>query len=243
MAIPVVSQPATPVSAVVGQALGAFAFSASGSPDVWTASPLPTGLTLNAATGEVTGTFTAGGVFTTSITGANADGTSAAVTMVWIIGATPPGAGLWSDRVLTVEHGTRQVTAPGIAPLEDGCLFSIARGDNGDFLVGLEKCGVLQDLGATVTIEIGLKQIEPESLVQLASAVATRVQTSGYADTTRYRIRMEITPENWTLLNDYERNSKVAVGVPVQIRFIVGSTAVLCSDTFRVEVMRDSVPD
>jgi hypothetical protein len=242
MAKPVVSPPSSPRSLVIGVAIAPFVLSATGSPGVWTATPLPAGLTLDAATGTITGTPTSAGVTTTSITAANGDGTSDAVTIVWTTATSPAGSGLWSDLEIDVDQGTRIVTVPGLPPLPAGEIFSISRGDSIDLLVGLRKYGVLQDLGASVGVRIAVKQFEAESVIELAGGTATRVQTASLPDTTRYRIRLTMTPANWALLSDYEADAITAAALPTQIELYVGTTRI-CSDTFLVEVIQDAVPD
>jgi hypothetical protein len=250
---PVITPPVSPQYLVTGVTITPIVLTATNSPTLWSATNLPYGITIDAATGVISGVSLgginvggtpAGTVFSppTSITASNADGTSDPVTIVWVAGDAPTGSGLWSDFVLTIEHGTRKVTAPGVAPMESGAIFSIARGDVIDLLVGLEKYGVLADLGATVTVEVAPKEFEGEAVLNLTSAVATRVQTSSLAETTRYRVRLTMTPANYAILADYATETEAAMIAPVQIRMIAGSK-VLCSDTFLVEILRDSVPD
>lgn len=240
MSKPVVSPPASPQILVIGQPVN-LQIVATNSPGEYAATPLPAGLTLDAAAGRISGTVTTAGVTTTSITAINEDGTSAAVSLTWAVSTAPTGGGLWSDLILTINQGTRAVTAPGVPVLPSGAIFSIARGDAIDLLIGLEKYGVLADLGATVTIEVAPKEFEPESRLQLITATATRVQTSSLADTTRYRVRLTMTPENYAVLADYATETQAAMIAPVQIRMISG-TKLICSDTFLVEILRDAVP-
>ena len=242
MSKPVVSPPPSPQVLVIGSPIAPLTLTATNSPGSWSASPLPAGLTLDAARGTISGTPTSAAVTTTTITASNAGGTSDPVTLVWSVAGAPTGSGLWSDLVVTIDQGMRQVTAPGVPVRESGAIFSIARGDSIDLLVGLEKYGVLADLGATVTVEVAPKEFEPESVLNLTSAVATRVQTSSLADTTRYRVRLTMTAANYAILADYATETEVAMIAPVQIRMIAGSK-LICSDTFLVEILRDAVPD
>jgi hypothetical protein len=239
MSAPVISPPSSPRSIVIGVAIAPLVLSATGSPGVWAASPLPAGLTLDAAAGTITGTPTTAGVTTTSITATNADGTSAAVSLVWTTATSPVGVGTWSDVEVDVDLGTRQVTLPGIEAGDDGAILRIARGDHFDVLVGFRKYGVLQDLGSSPVVRIGFKEFEGEALKELAGGTATKV---GTADGTRYRISLTITPASWSLLADYETDTRTAIVAPVQIE-VIQSSKRFCSDSFGVEVIRDSVPD
>lgn len=257
---PVINPPVSPVNLVVGVDVVPMIITAN-FPIVattWSASNLPAGLTISMGSqtnpyntwGIIRGRPTSAGVTTATITASNADGTSDPVTIVFNVAGAPNGSGSttstdlspWSDFVLTIDHGTRQVTAPGVAPMESGAIFSIARGDVIDLLVGLEKYGVLADLGATVTVEVAPKEFEPESVLNLTSAVATRAQASSLADTTRYRVRLTMTAANYAILADYATETEAAMIAPVQIRMIAGSK-LICSDTFLVEILRDAVPD
>lgn len=240
MAIPVITTASTTIRAVVGESLGSLALSATGSPDVWDADALPSGITLNAATGILSGTYSAGGVTESEITAQNADGTSSPITITWIISTAAVGVGAWSDLVLDFDLDTRQVTAPGLPVGANGEIFSIARGDSIDLLVGFKTYGVLQDLGSTVTVRIALRE-EAEGLnLELAGGTATKV---GSNDLTRYRIHIPITQDNWAVLSDYENDNGTRLGAPTQIEVAVGSTFREASDTFAVEVMQDMTPD
>lgn len=248
---PVINPPVSPVNLVVGVAPQPIVITAENGPEEWSASNLPAGVVIQTTRpniyttwGIVGGPPTTAGVTTATITASNGLGTSDPVSLVFNVSGAPTGAASapWSDFVLTIDHGTRQVTAPGVAPMESGAIFSIARGDVIDLLVGLEKYGVLADLGATVTVEVAPKEFEGEAVLNLTSAVATRVQTSSLADTTRYRVRLTMTAANYAILADYATETEAAMIAPVQIRMIAGSK-LICSDTFLVEILRDAVPD
>lgn len=254
MSLPVIIQPASPINLIVGVQWNGIRVEATGGiAGGYYFTNRPPGISLTRLAGFdfiLSGTPTQAGVFTSTISGFNGSGTGDPITIVFNVAATPAGPGAttstdlspWSDFVLTIDHGTRQVTAPGVAPMESGAIFSIARGDVIDLLVGLEKYGVLADLGATVTVEVAPKEFEAEAVLNLTSAVATRVQTSSLADTTRYRVRLTMTAANYALLADYATETEAAMIAPVQIRMIAGSK-LICSDTFLVEILRDAVPD
>lgn len=243
MAIPVVTQPATPRTIAQGVAIPLLSIGATNTPTSYAASPLPAGLSLNATTGAITGTPTAAGLTTTTITATNDDGTSAAVYLIWIVQASPVGGGLWSDLELDFDLTTRVVTIPGVTTAAGQPLFRVGRGDAFSLLVGATKYGVLQDLkpdAEVVAVECALKEREPESVVTLTGGAATKV---GSNDTTRFRTAVEFPYDDWTnILGNYEEDEKTSHFAPTEISISVDLLR-FTSLPFLVEVIRDQVPD
>jgi uncharacterized delta-60 repeat protein len=94
---------ATPVISSAGSVVGGisgsnftFQISATGSPTSYSASGLPSGLTLNASSGLISGTPTQTGTFTVSITATNSTGTGSATITIVI---SEPGSADQSGRV------------------------------------------------------------------------------------------------------------------------------------------------
>jgi hypothetical protein len=241
---PVVTQPATPRVVARGIAIPALSIVATNSPDEYAASPLPDGLTINTETGVITGTPIAEGLVTTSITATNADGESDAVELVWVVQAYPVGSGNWSDLEIDIDFHTRKVSIPGVETGKDGAVFRVGKGDYFYLLVGVKKYGVLQDLkpsSQTVTVRCALKEFEPESIVELNDGTPTT--KVGSNDTTRFRIPIQFTPEKWqATLSNYEDDNKTSVLANTEIEVTV-NTLRITTVPFKVEVIRDQVPD
>ena len=93
---------ATTASGTAGQAF-AFQLVATGLPTHFSTTGLPHGLSLNAYTGEITGTPTAAGTYSVKVTAANAAGSSAPSTLTITIGAsTTAGIALSTEENRTI---------------------------------------------------------------------------------------------------------------------------------------------
>ncbi len=230
MAKPVVTQPATPRTIAQGVAIPPLALVASNDPDTWAVSALPAGLALDEETGIVTGTPTAAGLVSSDITAENEDGVSDPKTLVWNVQASPVGAGDAIDHELDFDLKSRLVTQPGIATPESGEVFAVKKGDYRPFLIGLIKDGVLRDLGETITLRLGLKELADDPrIIDVTSGTAVRV---GTADQARYRIWMRMTPARWrAILGDYEAADETRLIARGELQLQIGDVATLYNDT------------
>lgn len=120
--IPVITSSAN-AAGTVGDDFPAYLIAASGTPTSYTASGLPAGLTLNAATGTISGKATVIGSSTVSIGATNAAGTGTATLTITI-------SALATSRI--VNFSARGVSGPGDQTLIVG--FVVA-GDNKNVLV------------------------------------------------------------------------------------------------------------
>ena len=97
----------SPVSApgTVGTPFPTYVITATGLPTNYTATGLPPGLTVNALTGAISGTPTASGTFTVTVTATNASGTSTTTLVIYIAGG--PGSSQ------LVNFSARAISGPG----------------------------------------------------------------------------------------------------------------------------------
>jgi hypothetical protein len=228
MAIPVITAPISPRIIAAGVAFSQT-LSASNTPTSWAASGLPSGLVIDEVTGTISGTPLSQVETTATITATNGDGTSAGATIIFVVMATPPGMGGPFDIVLDYELTTNEITVPGVERADGAPLFYAPRGTNRFLLVGVKYYGVLQDLNADdepIAIKLGMKEVEPESLLEVTTSATTKV--AGVTDDQqRYRIPFRVTPSNWGVLGDYEADAATIISALAELQVSVGTVATL----------------
>ena len=229
MAIPVITAPTSPRIIAAGVAFSQ-AMAASNTPTSWAASGLPSGLLIDTETGVISGTPLSQVETTASITATNDDGTSAAVTIIFVVMATPPGMGGPFDIVLDYELTTNEVSMPGVAsPAAGAPLFYAPRGTNRYLLLGVKYYGVLQDLNPAdeaIAVALGMKELEPERLLEVTTAATVKVPDMT-PDRQRYRIPFRVTPANWGVLGDYEADGGTEIAALAELQVTVGEAAAL----------------
>ena len=230
MPIPVITAPASPRIIAQGVVFSQ-ALAASNTPTSWAGSGLPSGLVINTSTGAITGTPLVQVQTTASITATNADGPSDAVSIIFVVMATPPGVGDAWDIMLDYELTTNEVSLPGVATPADGePLFWAPRGTNRRLLVGVLNFGVLQDLNPAaepLVVRLGMKELEPERLIELTTGTTTKVAAMP-DDQQRYQIPFRVTPGNWTgALSDYEADAGTQILALAELQITRGAVSVL----------------
>lgn len=230
MAKPVITAPVSPRIIAQGVAFSQ-ALSASNTPTSWAGSGLPSGLALNTVTGAITGTPLVQVQTTATFTATNGDGTSDAATIIFVVMATPPGIGEPWDIMLDYELTTNEVSLPGVArPVDGAPLFWAPRGTNRYLLVGVTYFGVLQDLNPAsepIAIALGMKEIEPERLIEVTSAATVKVPDMP-DDRQRYRIPFRVTPGSWSgALSDNEADAGTQILALSELQISRGVVAVL----------------
>ncbi|HWL16972.1 MAG TPA: putative Ig domain-containing protein, partial [Opitutus sp.] len=157
-------------SEVVGGSSGAtfsFALAASGQPTSYSATGLPAGLSLNAATGVISGTPTQTGSFVVTVTATNAGGTTTG-TLTIIVSAAPQNDTGTSKLVNVSINGQVTATDPIIA----------------GFVVGgkTSKKVLLRAVGPTLG-DYGVANFLAEPRLQLKASDGSVIeQNSGWAD-------------------------------------------------------------
>lgn len=165
---------------------------ASNSPVSWIVSPLPPGITLNTATGKLSGAAEKPGVYVFALTAINGDGESAPT--VFTAGISPT---TWTAPVdaldVILDLGTGIVTINGLSsapgePLDKQPVLAwLKSGDAKLFHIRPVKAGVVVDI-EFATLALAAKNVEPESAIVTSTAFG-RVATG--ADTF-YRMAVEL---------------------------------------------------
>lgn len=232
MSVPVLTQPRTPRTIARGVAFS-LQLDATESPTSYAATGLPAGLSLNVSTGLVSGTPTAAGLSTASFTATNGSGTSAPVEVVFSVQPAPPGDANWDDVPLDFDAISRIVSIPGVALEQGEPLLHLKKGDKFPLLVGVSKWGVLREVDLeeeAVSLLLGIKEFEPERLVELSDGSVEKVgEDEGEV---RYRIWVRLTPQQWqAILDDYEADDGTELRAWGELQLRVGDVPDLYDET------------
>lgn len=230
MAIPSIDARTSTLSIREG---GAFTFSpaATGSPTSWAASGLPSGLSINTSTGEITGTVTAtSGIYHVTLSATNIDGTDEIILVIPVFVASTSiedditieiNFDLITGKVIVVGMGEADFSPPTVTKREEGlrrAAMLIKEGDRFPVSVGFTRDGILQDLDIE-TLRLKCKEFEPDASVGLFEGSFTKV---GAGRLTRYTTVMNV-KENLLagILSNYEEDFGTYFDALAEIEFSI----------------------
>ena len=216
---------------------------ATESPTSWSATGLPSGVSINTSTGLVSGTPTSRGVAIASIVATNAHGDSAPLLVPFSVRGA---AGLSQDSLdqlsllIDFDLTTGEITIPGIDPpaaigVEELAqetattrikreLMRVKSGEEFPILVGFKRDGVLQDIDVT-RIELSARENEPEESYEITedSSAVTKV---GSGEDTRFRTSLRISEELLEgVFSNFEDDNGTQAGLLAEISAAVVSSA------------------
>jgi hypothetical protein len=240
-----------PTVSVVIARVGEFfveQLAASDTPTSWTATGLPTGVTISNS-GKISGTATEPGFYRVAIYATNGTGTSTVFFLSIGIESVPFNPDSFVE--IDIDVATGRVSNPGLATKDtDPVVF----GKMGDWLllsVGWTKNGILVPLALT-QVDLVLKEFEPETVLVITGGEFTSV---GSFDTFRAKIALKLDPDVLrAVLSNYEDDRLTQFPAVAELRW--GVQTVLPGDeedeptiteqssrNFTLQVERDQAPD
>lgn len=245
MAIPVIST----TTSVLGYRKGQYfeyQMQATNAPTSWTASGLPSGMSISNA-GRVSGAATAAGVYLVKVIATNGDGPSAPLEVAMGIEDTNFNDGIGIEVNIDLRSGA--VSVPGITPSSSAsqAVMFLKYGDKVFLDVGFLKGEELQTM-AMASIVMNIREFDGETaLVQSNGGI----EIIGTSDRPRYRILVDLaTPELLNSLGNYQGDYQTTFDAIAEIEWRVdylepGALAdevIRSSKTFRIALDRDLVP-
>ena len=216
---------------------------ATNNPTSWSATGLPSGVSISSSTGLISGTPTSRGVAIASIVATNGSGDSVPLLVPFSVRG---GAGLSQDPadqlalLMDFDLTTNEVTIPGIDPpaaigveelAEETATTRIKRelmrvksGEYFPILVGFTRNGVLQDINAN-RIELSARENEPEDSYEITKS-ATDVTKVGSGEDTRFRTSLFI-PETLleSVFSNFEDDNGTQAGLLAEVSAAISTTA------------------
>lgn len=247
MAIPVISN----TTSVLGyRRKQTFAYQpyASDMPTSWAATGLPAGVGISSSTGLITGAAEVAGVYVISLTATNATGTS--LPHLIAMGIEDTGVNDSIGVELNVDTRTGYVAASGQSqPDSDMAILFAKRGDVLFLDVGFWKDDALQDLPIT-DLRFQMREFDGETVLVSSSGL---IEDIGTSDAPRYRIAVGFTGTQLdAVLGGYEGDFRTGFSAIAELQWIImhaspalpsPETAIRSSQTFRVFVQRDLIPN
>jgi hypothetical protein len=248
MPIPVIST----TTSVLGYRKGQYfeyQMQATHSPTSWTASGLPSGMSISNA-GLVSGAATAAGVYLVKVIATNGEGPSAPLEVAMGIEDTNFNDGIGIEVNIDLRSGA--VSVPGITPASgenaSQAVMFLKYGDKVFLDVGLLKGEELQTM-AMASIVMNIREFDAETvLVQTNGGL----EIIGSSDRLRYRILVDLdTPELINALGNYQGDYQTTFDAIAEIEWRVdylepgalSDEVIRSSKTFHLAIDRDLVPN
>lgn len=204
--VPSISTPVTPRILPLGAAV-AIQLTASNEPTAWLAS-LPVGLEIDSA-GLISGIPTTAGITSSSITAANADGASAAVTIQFVVADNVPGLSEGNPfaQPINWELQTGELTLAGLTATDP--LLSWTAGETKVVSFGISQAGILGEPGVNL-LQLSLKKELDEPGIEITDDSAN-VTVTGSGVTARHEVAITIpaTGQVATWLGDGEQSDQL----------------------------------
>lgn len=204
--VPSISTPVTPRILPLGAAV-AIQLAASNEPTAWLAS-LPAGLEIDSS-GLIFGIPTTAGITSSSITAANADGSSAAVTIQFVVADNVPGLSEGNPFAQPVnwELQTGELTLAGLTATDP--LLSWTAGETKVVSFGISQGGILGEPGVNL-LQLTLKKELDEPGIEITDDSAN-VTVTGSGVTARHEVAITIpaTGQVATWLGDGEQSDQI----------------------------------
>ncbi len=234
MAIPVIDTRTSEQSWLTGRPQEWQAY-ATNTPTSWSATGLPSGVSISASTGLVSGTPTTRGVALASIIATNGSGDSQALLVPFSVRGS---AGLSQDSadqlalIMDFDLTTNEISIPGIDPpaaidVEELAaetattrikreMMRVKSGEIYPILVGFKRNGVLQDIDVNA-LELSARENEPEQSYEITkdSSAVTKV---GSGEDTRFRTSLSI-PDDLleSVFSNFEDDNGTQAGLLAEI--------------------------
>jgi len=242
MAIPVIDTRTSEQSWLTGRPQEWQAY-ATNSPTSWSATGLPSGVSINTSTGLISGTPTTRGVALASIVATNGSGDSEALLVPFSVRGS---AGISQDPadqlalIMDFDLTTNEISIPGIDPpaaigVEELAtetattrikreMMRVKSGEVFPILVGFKRDGVLQDINAN-RIELSARENEPEQSYEITQD-STAVTKVGSGEDTRFRTSLFI-PEDLleSVFSNFEDDNGTQAGLLAEISAAISTTA------------------
>jgi hypothetical protein len=221
----------------------------------WQSSPLPPGMTLNIATGRISGAAEEAGIYNVGLLASADSGATWSDVLNITIGIEPTAYARHSGVSLFIDAQTGEVTVPS-GPLASGALFGVKRGDDRLIYTQIRTQGVVLDLDTIPTMKFGLKEYETERILQMGGGDADTgspvpLHAIGEGTSRTYILYVKFDDEKLEkVLPSYEDDAGTRFVALAEIEWLEandagagGATLRRTSRTFKVEIDRDLIPD